>query len=91
MKTTTVNVRELKSRLSHYLRIAKSGRAVEITERGTPIGRIVPVSAPIADRIEELSKSGLVRWNGEPMKRRKPVAKLRGRRSVAELLVEDRE
>ena len=30
------SVRELKARFSHYLRLAKAGKTVEITERGTP-------------------------------------------------------
>jgi len=91
MKQTTVNVRELKSRLSHYLRLAKAGESVEITERGTPIGRIVPTSAPIEDRIEAMARSGLLLWNKHKLKPRAPVACVRGKRTVAELLVEDRE
>lgn len=47
MKQTSVNVHELKSRLSHYLRLAKAGEPVEITERGVPIGRIVPMTTAI--------------------------------------------
>jgi antitoxin (DNA-binding transcriptional repressor) of toxin-antitoxin stability system len=33
MKEITASIRELKSRLSHYLRLAKRGQIVEITER----------------------------------------------------------
>ncbi len=91
MKQTTVNVRELKSRLSYYLRLAKAGESVEITERGTPIGRIVPTSAPIQDRIEAMAQSGLLLWNKHKLKTIAPVARVKGRRTVAELLVEDRE
>ncbi len=91
MKQTTVNIRELKSRLSHYLRLAKDGKAVEITERGTPIGRIIPTVLPIQDRIEAMAQSGLLVWNKRKLKPLKPVARVRGKRTVAELLVEDRE
>jgi prevent-host-death family protein len=91
MKQTTVNVRELKSRLSHYLRLAKAGESVEITERGTPIGRIVPTSAPIEDRMEAMARSGLLLWNKRKLKPMAPVARVRGKRTVAEFLVEDRE
>jgi prevent-host-death family protein len=51
-KSTTVSIRELKSRLSHYLRLAKTGRTVGITERGVPIGRIVPSAMPVEDLVE---------------------------------------
>lgn len=91
MKQTTVNVRELKSRLSHYLRLTKAGESVEITERGTPIGRIVPTTAPVENRIEAMARSGLLLWNKRKLKPMAPVARVRGKRTVAALLVEDRE
>lgn len=91
MKQTTVNVRELKSRLSHYLRLTKAGESVEITERGTPIGRIVPTTAPIENRIEAMAQSGLLIWNKRKLKPMAPVARVRGKRTVADILIEDRE
>jgi len=91
MKPTRVNIRELKSRLSHYLRLAKAGETVEILERGTPIGRIIPTAFPIQDRIEAMSQSGLLLWNKRKLKHIVPVARVRGKRTVAELLIEDRQ
>jgi len=91
MKQTTVNVRELKSRLSYYLRLAKAGESVEITERGVPIGRIVPTAAPIEDRMEAMARTGLVAWNRQPLAHAAPLARARGPRTVSELLIEDRE
>jgi len=90
MKETTVSIRELKSRLSHYLRRAKAGEIVEITERGKPVGRIVPVAFSLEERIEAARRSGLVSWNGRKLKPLKPVVRLRAKRTVAELVVEDR-
>ena len=86
-----MNVRELKSRLSHYLRLAKAGESVEITDRGTPVGRIVPTILPVEDRIEAMARSGLLRWNNRKLKRRAPGTSVNGKRTVADLLVEDRE
>ena len=40
MGQTSVNIRELKSRLSHYLRLTKAGESVVITERGTPFAAL---------------------------------------------------
>lgn len=37
-----VPVRELKARLSEYLRRVQQGEEVVITQRGRPVGRIVP-------------------------------------------------
>ena len=90
MKETTVSIRELKRRLSHYLRRAKAGEIVEITERGKPVGRIVPVAFSLEERIEAARRSGLVSWNGRKLKPLKPVVRLRAKRTVAELVVEDR-
>jgi prevent-host-death family protein len=40
------NVAELKNRLSHYLSRVKRGETVLVTERNTPVARIVPIPAP---------------------------------------------
>lgn len=42
MTQVIVGIRELKARLSEYLRQVKAGETVIITEHGRPIGRIVP-------------------------------------------------
>lgn len=39
---TTVGVRELKAKLSAYLRKVEAGEALEITDRGRAIAEIVP-------------------------------------------------
>ena len=49
-----VGIRELKSHLSHYLRRVKAGETLIITERGKPIGRIVPESQPLEERLAHL-------------------------------------
>jgi prevent-host-death family protein len=91
VKQTSVSIRELKSRLSHYLRLAKAGESVEITNRGTPVGRIVPAVLPVEGRIEVMARSGLLRWNKRKLKRRAPGARVKGKRTVADLLVDERE
>ena len=90
MKQTTANIRELKSRLSHYLRLVKAGESVQIAERGTPIGRIVPATGPVQDRIEAMAQSGLLLWSKRRLEPVAPVARVRGKRTVADLLIEDR-
>ncbi len=91
METVKVSIRELKNRLSHYLRLAKAGRTVEIAERGRPIGRIVPIPPPLEERLEAMAKLGLlVRGKGK-LPPCSPVARTRGAKGVADLLIEDRE
>jgi prevent-host-death family protein len=91
MSQSLVSIRELKSRLSHYLRLTRKGESVVITDRGVPIGRIVPIGQDVDQRIASMRETGLAQWSGQKLRRRKPVAKPHGAGSVARLLVEDRE
>jgi len=91
MTQATVGIRELKARLNSYLRQVKDGTTLVITERGKPIGRIVPVSASVETRLRELIQAGLVAWSGRKLTPMDPVARTRGSRTVADLLLEDRE
>lgn len=91
MGQISVNIRELKSRLSHYLRLTKAGESVVITERGTPIGRIVPSAAPAEERVLAMVQAGLALWNKQKLKPMPPVAKVHGKRTVADILIEDRD
>ena len=63
---------------------------MEITERGVPIGRIVPTGAPVEDRVEAMARTGLLQWDKRRLGSKVPVARASGPRTVAELLVEDR-
>jgi prevent-host-death family protein len=90
MKQIAVGVRELKAQLSHYLQEVKAGATLVITERGTPVGRLVPVGASFEERLEELVATHQVAWSGHKLKNALPVARLRGGKTVSEMLVEDR-
>ena len=91
MAQAVVSIRELKSRLSHYLRLTRRGESVVVTDRGVPIGRIVPMGQDLDQRLAAMLENGQALWSGRKLSRSKPVAKLRGRGSVAQLIVEDRE
>ena len=91
MAQSLVSIRELKSRLSYYLRLARKGESVVITDRGLPIGRIVPIGQDLDQRLAAMRESGHAQWSGRKLRSRAPVAKMRGRGSVAALMVKDRE
>jgi prevent-host-death family protein len=40
------NIAQLKNRLSHYLSRVKRGETVMVTERNSPVARIVPIPSP---------------------------------------------
>lgn len=94
MGQASVSIRELKSRLSHFLRLTKEGESLIITDRGTPIGRIVPIvqtGKRLGERLAAMKQAGQLEWSGHKLSASKPVAKARGKRGVADLLVDDRE
>ena len=91
MTRTEAGIRELKTRLSAYLRQVKAGGTVIITERGKPIGRIVPLAQSTEAQLEALNQAGLIAWSGKRLPPLAPVAQAKGDRTVADLLLEDRE
>lgn len=91
MSQSLVSIRELKSRLSHYLRLTRNGESVIITDHGTPIGRIVPIGQNLDQRLAAMLDTGMAQWSGHKLGRHKPIASASGRKTVAQLLVDDRE
>ncbi|MGH2627989.1 MAG: type II toxin-antitoxin system Phd/YefM family antitoxin [Anaerolineales bacterium] len=90
MADLTVGVRELKARLSEYLRQVKAGRTVVITERGRVVGRLVPAGQPLEQRLQAMIDAGPAEWNGKRLPPMKPAAKLKGGKSISDLILEDR-
>jgi prevent-host-death family protein len=91
MPQSVVSIRELKSRLSHFLRLARGGESVVITDRGVPVGRLVPIEQDLEERIAALRVARQLQWSGRRMAPRKPAVRIPAGKSVAELIVEDRE
>jgi len=50
-----------------------------------------PLTTSVQSRMQELILAGLVAWSGHNLAPMAPVAQTRGNRTVAELLLEDRE
>lgn len=90
MAENEAGVRELKTHLSAYLRRVREGETITITDRGDPVGRIVPIEENLEDRLKALADAGVIDWNGKPLPRRSPVAKNRGDRLVSDIVSEDR-
>jgi prevent-host-death family protein len=61
----TVGVRELKARLSHYLRRVGRGERIVVTARGRAVGVIGPAAgSALRERLEAMLRSGKARWAG---------------------------
>ena len=86
-----VGIRELKSTLSECVREVKSGRTIVITEHGQPVARIIPEAILARERVEALRQAGAIAWSGRRLRPAKPAGKVRGAKTVADLVVENRE
>jgi antitoxin (DNA-binding transcriptional repressor) of toxin-antitoxin stability system len=93
----TVGIRELKNRLSEYLRQVRSGESVLVTDRGEVIAEFSPPGRGLTDAsvpagLLALARRGLLTL-GSPGDASLYVAlprARRGQRSAAELLDEER-
>jgi prevent-host-death family protein len=91
MNERRIGIRELKAKLSECVREAREGRTIVVTERGRAVARLIPNATSVRDRLASLKTAGGIQWSGRPLARTKPVARLRGRRTVANLVSENRE
>jgi prevent-host-death family protein len=87
-----VGTKDLKNRLSFYLRRVRLGEVLHVTDRGTPVAEIRPV-APVhvadARALQELERDGIVTLASGPKTDFVPVrSKVRGR--AAAIVIEDR-
>lgn len=55
-----IGVRELRQNASHYLELVESGETVEITNRGKPVARLVPVRGSRQRTRTDLIAEGLL-------------------------------
>lgn len=91
MSDSKVGTRELKSKLSAYMRRVKNGETIIVTERGRPIGQIIPIGLTIEEKMQASVEAGLADWNGKKVKPGRPAAANRGPKQVSDLVAEDRD
>jgi prevent-host-death family protein len=86
-----IGIRELKSTLSECVREVRAGRTIVVTDHGQPVARIIPEAVSLRERVDALRKAGAIAWSGRRLRPPKPARKVRGARTVADLVVENRE
>ena len=86
----TVGIRELKNKLSFYLKQVEDGQRIEVTNRGEVIAFLVPAKRRKVDKeLLALVEEGIASWRGgKPGGASHPV-KGHGR-PLSEIIVEDR-
>jgi prevent-host-death family protein len=63
MQSASVGIRDAKMHLSKYIKMVQQGAEVIITDRGRPVGKIIPIQTrelPLDERIKRLEDQGLV-------------------------------
>lgn len=88
---STVGVRELKNKLSSYLRQVKRGRVITVTERGQAVAILGPAeNDPDVRKARELTKRGIGSWaGGKPKGALRPVI-IKGK-PISQIVLEDRQ
>jgi prevent-host-death family protein len=73
METTVVGIRDAKMNLSKLIKMVRDGNEVLLTDRGRPVGKIVPVqpeSLTLAERLKRLEERGIIEHrHGKRMKK----------------------
>lgn len=91
MGERSIGIRELKSKLSACVRDVKRGRTIVVTDHGRRVARIMPEGHSLDQRLETLKNAGVILWSGRRLGGTKPDVRARGKRTVANIVVENRE
>jgi prevent-host-death family protein len=86
-----IGIRELKSTLSGCVREVRACKTIVVTDHGQPVARLIPEAVSARERVEALRKAGAIAWSGRRLRPAKPAGKVRGPKTVADLVVENRE
>lgn len=62
MEINSVGIKEAKANLSKLLRLVQGGNEIILTDRGRPVGKIVPIQSDITleERIRRLEDMGIL-------------------------------
>lgn len=80
-------IRELRDHLSRYLDRVREGEEIVVTDRGTPIARVLPIAQPRP--FDRLVDEGLVEPAPDP-ERTRPGTRLRTDGPVSDLVADQR-
>ena len=87
---SSVGIRNLKNKLSLYMRKVKEGEILSVTERGRTIAYITPaLDQTEINEIQTMILNGLGTWKGGKPKGAKRLVQISGK-PVSEYIVEER-
>lgn len=90
MSEVRVGTRELKNKLSEYIRRVKKGQTVTVAERGSVVAQLIPPRQTIEERVWAMVDAGLADWSGKKMKPYQPKIINRSGKLMSDIIMEDR-
>ena len=91
---STVGIKELKNRLTRYIRRTKLGEEIVVTERGKPVALLTPIRGTGAAQSLEAKLASLAARGAVTLPTRRPLKRIRrvevSGRPVSETVIEDR-
>ncbi len=85
-----IGVRELKNNLNKYLKRVKEGNSFIITEHNRSIALVEPLVSETMNDIFPLIESGFASWKGGKPSSSSSKIVLKGKKTAAELVIEER-
>ncbi len=86
-----IGVRQLRDRLSHYLRRVKTGERLVVTQRGKSIAILSPLAESVVDQeIEAMLRDGIAEWSGGKPRGSRRRARIKGP-SMTQTIIEGRQ
>ena len=90
-----VSIRDMKNRLSKYLKLVRTGKEVVITDRGKPVAQLTLVKPTAESEEEVIARINALPWvrpgNGKRVKgAKRPIRLKPGDKTAAEMVLEDR-
>lgn len=86
-----VGVRGLKDHLSEYLRRAGDGERIVVTDRGAPLAALTPIKETDEARWGwDMVRERVASWSGGKPRGSAKAPVLKGKKTTAEMVLEDR-
>ncbi len=91
-----VSIRDMKNRLSKYLKLVRTGEEVVITDRGKPVAQLTLVKPAAENEEEVIARINALPWvrpgrGGKPQGAKNPIPWKPGQKLLSEIILEDRE
>ena len=85
-----MEIREFKSKISECVREVKRGATIVVTEHGRRIARLMPEPQSLHERLESLKRAGTLLWSGRRLGATRSAVRRRRKRTVADIVVDNR-